>query len=98
MVDEAAAILRDLLNFSGDVGLMKPADWESLFEDLTKFGENIYYWFDTVAQQVQKGPAIGVPAPLMFSLADFAPMIGLIAAIISARLPQACVVTGRTAG
>jgi hypothetical protein len=37
-------------------------------------------------QQAQKGPAVGNPAPLMFSIADFAPMIGLIAAIISARL------------
>ncbi|MGO9420322.1 hypothetical protein [Roseiarcus sp.] len=87
LVDEAAAILRDLINFCGDVAVMKPADWESLFEDLTKFGDKVdHAFFHTVVQQVQKGPAIGAPAPLMFSLANFAPMIGLIAAIISARL------------
>jgi hypothetical protein len=86
LVDEASSILRDLLDFCGDVGVMKPADWESLFEDLTKFGDKVNHtFFHTVVQQAQKGPAIGGPGAPVFSAADFAPMIGLIAAIISAR-------------
>ena len=87
LVDEATAILRDLLAFSGDIGAMKPGDWESLFEDLTKFGDKVdHTFFHTVVQQAQKGSAIGRPGPQAVSIADLAPMIGLIAAIISARL------------
>jgi hypothetical protein len=83
---EAAAILRDLLKFYGDVSGMKPGDWQSLFEELTKFGDKVNKEvFHTVVQQVQKEPAITKPGPIMFSIADFAPLVGLIVAMISSR-------------
>jgi hypothetical protein len=85
LLAEAASILNDLLALGYDVRAMRPGDWESVFQDLTKFGVD-HAFFHAVVQQLPKGRAILNPAPLVFTPADFAPLIGLMAAIISNRL------------
>jgi hypothetical protein len=87
LVEMAAAILVDLLSLYGDVSSMKPNDWEKVFQELVEFGDKVdKAVFHKAVQAVPSGPAIVVPRQGTFSLVDFAPLIGLLAAILAKKI------------
>lgn len=86
LVEQAEAILRKLLELSGDAATMKPADWEAIGEKAMELADKLdHALVHTVVQQVQNGPAFTSTALPGLGLDHLAPLVGLLIAYIMSK-------------
>jgi hypothetical protein len=86
LVEQAEAILRKLLELSGDAATMKPSDWEAIGEKAMELADKLdHALVHTVVQQVQKGPAFTSTALPGLGLDHLAPLVGLLIAYIMSK-------------